>query len=609
MVMVRRKRTAAPGVYAGSRGGGERGRSAHLAAMQFAVTHILSEAETISGAVGEMLGVICGGMEWDFGKFWRVEPVTGLLRMEGAWCREESPEAREFVEACSGSHLPPGGGLPGRVLASGRPMRVDIGADGDCPAIAAKLGLRTAFAFPLRIGPAMNGVIAFYSRASPPLDDALLNWMGDIGQQVGQFIGRMEAVEILKESERRNRILSETVVDVLWMMDLDLRATYVSPSVTGMLGYSVGEAMAMELEDLLIPASFRAAADAFHGALSREGSGQEHPPGWNTLELELYRKDRTTRWVEIRVNFLRDTDGKPAGVVGVARDITERRRAYETLRENEERYRTLVESARDAIVCTDSRGNIVSWNAGAQAIFGYREEEVLGEAVTIIIPLQFREGMMKGMERMREVGAPAASGRTVDGAGLRSDGTEFPAEVSISIWWEGGEQFFTAIIRDITERKRAEEERRAFLRERARAELQNFIVSALPVFTAGVHSSARDALVGAFVGRFERKVRPRFEAETARRPGTDRFREYTRFMTELLGDLGIRTALKNDGNPGRVEFLNCPWRPDSRDNPVFCMMCRGMMIRSFTWTGIDGSAVHISSIAGGADACRFDYTF
>jgi two-component system cell cycle sensor histidine kinase/response regulator CckA len=167
--------------------------------------------------------------------------------------------------------------------------------------------------------------------------------------------------------------------------------------------------------------------------------------------------DNGVLMLEISASVIRDRAGYPVAVVCLARDITERRQAEEAIKASEERFRSVAQSANDAIVSADSRGDIISWNRGAQTMFGYREEEILGRPLTVLMPERYRAGHRKGLERMRTTGEAHVIGKTVELHGLRKDGTEFPLELSLATWKTGHENFYSGIIRDITERKRAEE--------------------------------------------------------------------------------------------------------------------------------------------------------
>ncbi|MFQ5780579.1 MAG: PAS domain S-box protein [Nitrospiria bacterium] len=132
-------------------------------------------------------------------------------------------------------------------------------------------------------------------------------------------------------------------------------------------------------------------------------------------------------------------------------------RLEKELRESEERFRAVAQSAADAIITADSDGKIVSWNRGAQTIFGYREEEVLGKPLSILMPERYRDDHQRGLARARETGESPLMCKTSLLHGLRKDGSEFPLEISLSTWKTGKGTFFSGIIRDITERTLAEE--------------------------------------------------------------------------------------------------------------------------------------------------------
>lgn len=123
---------------------------------------------------------------------------------------------------------------------------------------------------------------------------------------------------------------------------------------------------------------------------------------------------------------------------------------------SEKRLSAIMASATDAIVTSDSKGNIVSWNRGAKDMFGYEEREVLGKPMTILMPERFRAAHQEGMARFASGGEARAIGKTVELAGIRKDGTEFPIELSLSTWKESDESFYTGIIRDITDRVTAQ---------------------------------------------------------------------------------------------------------------------------------------------------------
>ncbi|MBI5409562.1 MAG: PAS domain S-box protein [Nitrospirae bacterium] len=130
----------------------------------------------------------------------------------------------------------------------------------------------------------------------------------------------------------------------------------------------------------------------------------------------------------------------------------------EALRNNEERFRSVVETATDAIITINAHGNIVSWNRAAEYIFGYLYDEVNGRPLALLMPERFREFHQRGINRLQSGGEAILIGKTLELAGLRRNGEEFPLELSLAEWKTKQGDFFTGIVRDITQRKRMEDE-------------------------------------------------------------------------------------------------------------------------------------------------------
>lgn len=131
-------------------------------------------------------------------------------------------------------------------------------------------------------------------------------------------------------------------------------------------------------------------------------------------------------------------------------------RLLDTLQESEERFRSVVETACDGIISADSKGNVISWNKGAENIFGYAEDEIMGRPLTLIMPERFHEPHRIGFDRMASTCELQIMERILSFEGLRKDGSEFPLELSIATWKTGEEMFFTGIVRDVTERRKME---------------------------------------------------------------------------------------------------------------------------------------------------------
>ncbi|MCX8042773.1 MAG: PAS domain S-box protein [Desulfobacterota bacterium] len=154
----------------------------------------------------------------------------------------------------------------------------------------------------------------------------------------------------------------------------------------------------------------------------------------------------------------RSAHGDVAYFSAIIRDISDIKRAEKALRESEERYRSVIETAFDAIITVDEAGMITSWNPAAEKLYGYSPHEAIGREFTLIIPER-----MHAMHRRLFAAVKEKKGLfyvpPAEGIGLHRNGYEFPVETSLSSWEVGGRRFFTTINRDITERKRTEKER------------------------------------------------------------------------------------------------------------------------------------------------------
>jgi PAS domain S-box-containing protein len=175
-------------------------------------------------------------------------------------------------------------------------------------------------------------------------------------------------------------------------------------------------------------------------------------------EFRLRRTDGTVRWVNARGKFYYAGDGAPQRMLGLAADITDRKVAEQKLRESEDRLAGIVGSAMDAIIAVDAERRILLFNAAAEKMFGCTKDEAIGTVIDRFIPQLFRSehiGHMRGFGKSAgptgDLGSPATRWA------VRTNGQEFPMEASITHLESDGEKLFTIIIRDITERRRAEE--------------------------------------------------------------------------------------------------------------------------------------------------------
>ena len=187
------------------------------------------------------------------------------------------------------------------------------------------------------------------------------------------------------------------------------------------------------------------------------------------FEVRARRFDGVYRWFQSRGLPLRDTNGRIIRWYNLLIDIDERKRAEEELRLSEARKAAILDSALDCIVTIDHEGCITEFNPAAERTFGYRRHEVLGQQLAdVIITPALRERHRQGFARYLATGEARVLGKRIEMTAVRADGSEFPTELTITRIPLDGPPSFTGYLRDITERKRSEEELRrseAFLAE------------------------------------------------------------------------------------------------------------------------------------------------
>jgi two-component system, sensor histidine kinase and response regulator len=173
--------------------------------------------------------------------------------------------------------------------------------------------------------------------------------------------------------------------------------------------------------------------------------------------IEMKKKDGSKIWVSVTAHTIKDQNSEIKYFDGVMEDFTERKIAEEALRESEEKFRIIGNSALDAIIMMDKDGKVVYWNPAAEKFFGYRANEIIRKDVhSILCPPKFNEMARKGFENFQKTGKGAAVGQVLELTALNKNGLEFPIEISVNSIYMKGDWCAVAIIRDITERKKVQ---------------------------------------------------------------------------------------------------------------------------------------------------------
>ncbi len=184
-------------------------------------------------------------------------------------------------------------------------------------------------------------------------------------------INRNELEKRLAASEEKFRFLTDKMSDMVWTMDMNLRTTYASPSIVNILGYTPEERYAQSMETMLTPGSLKMMMEKYREEMKLESTGAGDPDRTLTMEMEYNHKNGSTVWVESKMRAIRDQKGRMIGIHGVSRDITERRRSDEALRNSEGRFRALVYNLQDFIIIMDPQGVVLYENPITSARLGY----------------------------------------------------------------------------------------------------------------------------------------------------------------------------------------------------------------------------------------------
>ncbi|MEO6668054.1 MAG: PAS domain S-box protein, partial [Ferruginibacter sp.] len=177
----------------------------------------------------------------------------------------------------------------------------------------------------------------------------------------------------------------------------------------------------------------------------------------NVIEHRIITSSGEVKYIEERWKITYNDQGEPLLAIGSCQDITERKKAEEDIRESEEKRRLIMSGALDAIICIDTKETITFWNPQAEVIFGWKEPDVMGQSLSdLIVPEPFRKYHNEGIKHYLKTGEGKALNILLELTALKKSGEEFPIELTVIPVKQGGDVFFCAFIRDITQRKKAE---------------------------------------------------------------------------------------------------------------------------------------------------------
>lgn len=260
-----------------------------------------------------------------------------------------------------------------------------------------------------------------------------------------------EAEEILRQAEERFHLLVESATDyAIFMMDTSGCVASWNLGAERLKGYRAEEITGHPLSIFYTPEDV-AAGRPGEALRTAEAAGRFESEGW------LVRKDGTRFWANAVITRINDNKGNLIGFAKVTRDFTERKKGEERLKHNEQQMRSLFEFSPDAIVTSNQEGKIREVNAQMERFFGYKREELIGQSIDVLLPERFRHS--HPAHRTDYIARPRTRpmGAGLELRGRRKDGSEFPIDIMLAPVDTLEGRLVLSTIRDISERKQAEE--------------------------------------------------------------------------------------------------------------------------------------------------------
>ncbi|WP_255331313.1 PAS domain S-box protein [Methanocalculus taiwanensis] len=366
---------------------------------------------------------------------------------------------------------------------------------------------------------------------------------------------RKEAEKALQKSERLYRLITENMTETISIMNLSLSFIYISPSIESLRGLTVQEALSQPLDFVLAPESLMIARQTFHEALEREASGE--PVGVVSLDLETYRKDGTTIWVNNTMTFLRDSDGVATAILIVGRDVTKRKEAELEAERNNRLIEAMLDGIPDIVGLQLPDHTILRYNKAGYEILGMTPDEARGkrcyELIGRISPCEIcatsKAVLSKKQEKVE---------RYIPELGMFMECTSNP------VLDENQEiELIIEVLHDITERKISEEQ--LILKDAAiEASLNGLVITDLsggityanPAFLAMWGASDQDEAIG-------RSILSLWTAEESGREIADAILGTGRWSGEVVGK-------RKDGSEIVVELATTLVR-DASGTPIAMM--------------------------------------
>jgi diguanylate cyclase (GGDEF)-like protein/PAS domain S-box-containing protein len=413
--------------------------------VQLEVTRILGESVSLADAAPRVLEQVCRGLGWDLAALWRVDREGGAIACVDLWHEPGAPLIG-FSLATRHAAFAPGEGLPGVVWQEAAPRWVpDVGAQNATSrtAPAAREGVRGALALPIVLRGEVLGVLELFSAAAREPDDETLALLSAICSLVAQFARRREAEREVRDSEARTSAIVDAALDPIIGIDAAGLITEFNPAAEATFGRSRDDVVGTPFSGLLLPDEL---GGGQRNVIDRMLAGAEPRPLGRVMEATGVHSSGRHFPVELAVARV-DLPGAPA-FSAFLRDVSDSHRAQQAARQ----LATIVETSDDAILSESLDGTILTWNRGAELLYGYAADEAIGNPVTMLAPPGREVEIADTLARI----ADGERIEQVETVRVRKDGSLVDVSLTVSpLERDDGTVVGASVIaRDVTERKR-----------------------------------------------------------------------------------------------------------------------------------------------------------
>ncbi len=424
--------------------------------LQHEVTKVLAGASGLDNAISAILRPVCETLGWDEGLLWVMDEPARRLRCHSIWT-VSGAESGHYGTESRALTFERGVGLPGRVWAGAKPVWIaDVTRDQNFPraALAEEVGFHTAAAFPVGLADHVYAVLEFFHHEIRPADSSLLITFQSVADQLSQFCARERAEERLRQTQ----FAMEQAVEAIYWIDSEAKILYANEAASLMVGYSREELLGMTVHDLNpdFPASLW---PGFWEETRRN----------KTMSLETNHRAKDGRLIpiDIRVSFLA-YEGQEFHCAFV-RDITEHKQIENSLRDSEERFRTFLDHAPNAMFMKTNDGHYFFTNRCFEGLCHSDREHIIGKTDAELFPSDTADQFRANDRQVIE------TGKAIEFEETTSNGNDLHTNIVVKfpVRDRTGQIYATGgIVTDITARKRMELKLQQFAAEMERQNLE-----------------------------------------------------------------------------------------------------------------------------------------